>query len=217
MIFGVSEEEIRKAGKVLSILPKDITWGNPTLTREQLEDNLIAKIRPRINGLRIQPVRKGEGSLEVIFLIDIPRSDDRPHMTSNNRYYRRLNFEIQPMEHYEVADPFRMKWASKEKLVEKIYDPLSQALEKHSNELLEYSCPSADDIEQIMAQTYYKFQMPYELIENIDYYLNEVKKLRKNEYNVLKFIRHTLNKHVLTRLGKSMIHQKIVFNLVIYM
>lgn len=44
--------------------------------------------------------------MNVIFLIDIPQSDNPPHMASDNRYYRRLNFRRVPMEHYEVSDFF---------------------------------------------------------------------------------------------------------------
>jgi len=105
LVLGVNEEKIGK-GKKLRILPKEITWGDVSLSKEQLEDNLIAKIHPRINGLRIVPVREGNGSLMVIFLVDIPQSDNPPHMASDNRYYKRLNFRKVPMEHYEVSDLF---------------------------------------------------------------------------------------------------------------
>jgi len=89
LILGISEE-IKKGNRVLKILPKEITWGDETLSKEQLEDNLNSKIQPRINGLRIIPVREGNGSLRIIFLIDIPQSDNPPHMASSNKYYKML-------------------------------------------------------------------------------------------------------------------------------
>jgi len=105
LILGISEEIIGR-GKNLKIVPKDIIWGDEFFSKEQLEDNLIGKIRPRIIGLHIYPIREGNGSLRVIFLIDIPQSDNPPHMASDNRYYRRMNFRRVLMEHYEISDLF---------------------------------------------------------------------------------------------------------------
>ena len=105
IMLGVSEEKLGK-GKNLKIFPKEITWGDETLSKERLEDNIIGKIHPRIRELRIVPVREGNGSLRVIFLIDIPQSDNPPHMASDYRYYQRLNFRRVPMEHYTISDFF---------------------------------------------------------------------------------------------------------------
>lgn len=98
LFLGASQEEGEK------IYPENITWGDSSLSKERLEDNLAGKIQPRIAGLKIYPVRREDDS--VIFLIDIPQSDNPPHMASDNRYYRRLNFRRIPMEHYEVEDFF---------------------------------------------------------------------------------------------------------------
>lgn len=106
IILGVSEEKVETEEGIIKIFPKDITWGSESLSKEQLEDNLTMKIRPRIYGLTIIPIREGNGSSKVIFLIDVPQSDNAPHMAADNRYYKRLNFRRVPMEHYEVADLF---------------------------------------------------------------------------------------------------------------
>jgi len=106
LILGVSEkQEKNEKGNDVKVFPEVITWGDETLTKEKLEDTLTAKIQPRIDGLRIQPVRQGNGSRRVIFVIDFPQSDNPPHM-ANYRYYKRLNFKTVPMEHYEVSDFF---------------------------------------------------------------------------------------------------------------
>jgi hypothetical protein len=102
IILGVKEEKDRKGNR---IFPKEIAWGDASLlSRERLEDNLIGKIHSRIDGLKIVPIRNDAGG--VIFLIDIPKSENPPHMASDNRYYKRLNFRRVPMEHYEIADLF---------------------------------------------------------------------------------------------------------------
>jgi hypothetical protein len=97
------KEEMNKEGN--RVFPKEMAWGDASLlSRERLENNLIGKIHPRIDGLRMIPIRNDAGG--IIFLIDIPQSENPPHMASDNRYYKRLNFRRVPMEHYEVADLF---------------------------------------------------------------------------------------------------------------
>ena len=203
IILGVSEDTVKKGEEIVKIYPKEITWGDETHSKERLEDHLISKIRPRINGLRIQPIREGEDSLKVIFLIDVPQSDNRPHMSSDNRYWKRLNFRKTPMEHSEVADFLKMNWAIKEKLIEKIYEPLSQILEKHTKELSEYFCSSRHEIEKIMPQTYYKLNMPFELLEEIDDYIDGIRKLDREVNYARRVVANTINKNVLEFLGKK--------------
>ena len=86
------------------------------------------------------------------------------------------------MEHYEVANMFKINWTLKEKLIEKIYEPLSSIFEKHTKQLGEYSCPSSNEVEAILSRTFYKIQMPFELLEEIDYYIHQIEELRKKEY-----------------------------------
>jgi len=105
ILLGIGQERIIEKGKIVKILPKEITWGNESLSKEKLEDNLISRIRPRVD-FRILPIREGNGSMKVVFLIDISQSANPPHMASDNRYYRRLNFRRVPMEHYEVSNFF---------------------------------------------------------------------------------------------------------------
>lgn len=105
ILLGISQERVTEKRKIIKIFPKEITWGNGSLSKEKLEDNLISKIRPRVD-FRIFPIREGNGTTKVIFLIDIPQSATPPHMASDNRYYKRLNFRRVPMEHYEVNNFF---------------------------------------------------------------------------------------------------------------
>jgi len=54
IILGVSEEEIKDdSGKRIKIFPKELTWGDISLSKEQLEHILRGKIQPMIEGLRI--------------------------------------------------------------------------------------------------------------------------------------------------------------------
>ena len=181
IILGVSEEKAG-TGAAQRILPGEITWGDASLSREKLENRLVGRIHPKVGSLGIVPIREGSNSARVVFLIDVSQSDDAPHMASDSRYYKRLNFQKVPMEHHEVANLFRINWTMKEKLVEKIYEPLSSVLEKHAKELMDYSGPSVHEIHDIMSKTYYKTQMPAELVRRIGRYVRRLEDFYKEEY-----------------------------------
>lgn len=70
--------------------------------REWLEQ-IIQAIRPRIDGIVIQSVQIGDKESDVAYVVEIPQSNTA-HMASDNRYYKRFNFQSVPMEDYEVRD-----------------------------------------------------------------------------------------------------------------
>lgn len=182
LILGFSQDEIKKGKVVVKVLPKELTWGEEILSKERLEDNLVGKIQPRIDGIRIQPVREGNGSMRVIFLVDIPQSKNRPHIASDKRYYKRLNFRKAPMEHYEIVNLLKARWVLNEKIVEKVYDPLASVLEKNSKEFSNYQSPNTHEIEEILSRTYYTWQMPMKLREELDLHIEQMKNLDKKQH-----------------------------------
>jgi len=202
IVLGVSQNEIKdENGKTTKIYPKKATWGEVSLDKESLEQKLMTRIKPLINGLIIKPIRNEKD--EVIFLIDIPKSGLAPHMSFDNKYHSRTNFGTRAMEHYEVANLFRINWTMKEKLVEKIYEPLCSVLEKHSERLANYSCPYNNEVEESLSKTYYKIQMPFELLEKIDYYIDRIKDLDKKEYYARRAMDNIVKKIVLQYLEKE--------------
>lgn len=91
-------------------LPDSITWGNIIRSnKETLENRILSDIFPKIDGLRILPVIKESIPGEGIFLIDVPIGSNPPYMAGDNKYYKRHNFQKQPMEGYEVADFFNRR------------------------------------------------------------------------------------------------------------
>jgi hypothetical protein len=202
LILGISEDEQKdENGKLFSIFPKEITWGEVSLDKESLENKLLTLIKPQINGLTIKPVRNQEN--KVIFLIDIPKSSQAPHMAFDSKYHKRINFRSSPMEHDEVTNLFRINWTMKEKLVEKIYEPLSSVLEKHAKKLGSYKVPFGNEIEEIMSKTYYKSQMPFDLVDQIDYYVGEIKKLNRKEHFARMAIFEIINRNILKYIGEA--------------
>ena len=94
IVYGIAEYDYRPQ----EISPID----GRVYTKEWLE-NVIQLIQPRIEGLRIFPIRV-EDIDKSIYLVQIPRSDNAPHMANDHRYYGRRNFQSLPLEDYEVKD-----------------------------------------------------------------------------------------------------------------
>lgn len=103
LILGVREREELIGKRKQRIYPGTITWVNHSYTREQIEEKLKAKIDPAVS-LRIVPIRKSKEDPKLIFLLDIPKSNEL-HMDKNtHRFYKRLNFESVPMEREEIIN-----------------------------------------------------------------------------------------------------------------
>lgn len=106
LILGVKEKPEKHKGKIVKIRPGTITPIPPTVTRESIEMNLVAKIQYPIEGLTIVPLQKSERSKYSVYLIDIPQSKKPPHRVNEQSYYQRYNFITQEMKHYQIADIF---------------------------------------------------------------------------------------------------------------
>ena len=199
--LGVSQNEVKdERGKTIKIYPKKVTWGKVSLDKESLEQKLMTRIKPPINGMVIAPIRNEEN--KVIFFIDIPKSSLAPHMVSY-KYHRRTNFGTRPMEHYEIDNLFRINWTMKEKLVEKIYEPLSSVLGDHTKQLSKYSCPNSYDFEKILSNTYYKTQMPFALLERLFHYIELIDDLSKKEHYARRAMDNIVQRNVFRHLEKK--------------
>lgn len=97
IVYGVSEQGAK---------PKEVTPIDGREFAKEWLENIIQQIQPRIDGIKIFPIRI-EGDIErSIYVVQIPRSANAPHMAKNHCYYKRINFESVPMEDYEVRDTF---------------------------------------------------------------------------------------------------------------
>jgi hypothetical protein len=75
------------------------------VTREWIEQVINSTIQRRIDGIRINQIELRKTCPgRVLYVVAIPHSERAPHMASDHRYYKRFNFEAQPMEEYEVRD-----------------------------------------------------------------------------------------------------------------
>lgn len=94
IIYGIVEENHK---------PQEIDFvdGND-LTKEWLENVIDGNIQQRILDILIYPIRKNNDLQKTVYIVKIPPSVNAPHISSDNKYYKRYNFKSVPMEEYEV-------------------------------------------------------------------------------------------------------------------
>ena len=110
IIYGIAEED--HVASSLSYVD-----GN-RVTKEWIEQVINTRVSRRIPGVKIFPIRFDGKTEQTIYLIKIPESYIAPHMASDNKFYKRYNFQVIPMEEYEVrALYFRSKMAKLEVLM----------------------------------------------------------------------------------------------------
>jgi len=88
--------------------------------KENIQKVLLDGIKPLID-FRIWPIPAGLGNGEYI-LVEVPRSLRGIHMVtlgSDNRYYKRHDFESRPMNPYEIEDSYKQYLSIEENVVEK--------------------------------------------------------------------------------------------------
>jgi hypothetical protein len=73
--------------------------------KEQLEQVINSNVQRRIEGIEYHTVPLTTKPNRVLFVIHVPQSRQSPHM-SNNRYYKRFQFESVYMEEYEVRERY---------------------------------------------------------------------------------------------------------------
>ncbi len=96
IIYGIVED---------GHIPKDYHYVNGgEINKEWIENVINTGIQRKIEGLRIYPVRFEDDPLKTVYLVNIPESDNAPHMYSDKRYYERQNFQSVPMEEYRVRN-----------------------------------------------------------------------------------------------------------------
>jgi hypothetical protein len=93
------------------------------ITKEWLENVITSTIRPRIDGVRINPVAlTSTHPGRVLYVVYIPQSK-RPHQANDHRFYKRFNFKAAPMEEYEIWDVARRNEAPDLNLTFNLWKP----------------------------------------------------------------------------------------------
>ena len=113
IVYGVSEEDHR---------PKELSFIDGRVYTKEWIENVIQLIQPRIDGVDIYPIRFGDIE-KTVYVIKVPRSTSAPHMAKDKRYYKRFNFNSEPMEDYEVKDLYNRATVPKLEIVSCMFSP----------------------------------------------------------------------------------------------
>ncbi len=106
LVLGVKERPESFRGVKQRILPGSVSAIPLNVTREIIENQLLAKIQYPIDNLLILPLRSSTRSKHFVYLIDVPQSSRVPHRVNELYYYQRYNFSTIDMKHYQIADLF---------------------------------------------------------------------------------------------------------------
>lgn len=98
IIYGIKEDQINRH------LPDSIDPINrKEISKEWLDQIIQSKIRPRIDGIVIHSITVKEGFDQVVYAVEIPKSNTA-HQANDKKYYKRFNFNSEPMYDYEIRD-----------------------------------------------------------------------------------------------------------------
>lgn len=92
IIYGIQAED-----KV----PTTIAWIIGVGIEERVQNVITTAIQPAIKGVRIYRIPNPKKDSEAIYIAQISRSEEAPHM-ANNRYFRRRGSSSVPMDDVEV-------------------------------------------------------------------------------------------------------------------
>lgn len=85
-------------------LPETITpIQREDFSKERLEQIINSNISPKIEGIIIHPIPL-ENANKVAYAVEIPQSQTAHQSLKDCIYYRRYNFQILPMQDYEIRD-----------------------------------------------------------------------------------------------------------------
>lgn len=104
IIYGMAE--YNDDGK--KHLPEKLDPINRSEISKEWLDSIIQSIQPRIDGVKIHPVTDTADDNLVYYVVEVPQSHTA-HQGRDHRYYKRRNFQLLPMEDYEVRDVMNRK------------------------------------------------------------------------------------------------------------
>jgi hypothetical protein len=100
IIYGIREHNVSDKKHI----PESITpIQRAEFSKERLEQIINSNISPKIEGIIIHPIQL-EKPNEVAYVVEISQSQTAHQSLKDCIYYRRYNFEILPMQDYEIRD-----------------------------------------------------------------------------------------------------------------
>jgi hypothetical protein len=150
LIYGLSE---KKDGE--HRYPENMKWCD--VTKERLESLLLNRVQSWEQRTRIYRIPNNENSKKGIFVLEVPKSDNPPHM-SNFIYYKRLNFRTEPMSHQEVIRTFQASRTERRELHQSVIQPLYSEVKENCNKLHKYEAGSSEIHDMIVHTNRYLYE-----------------------------------------------------------
>ena len=170
LIYGVSEKKENN-----HTYPTDMKWCNTP--KERLENLLKHKIQPWEERIRIHRIKSNENEQEGIFVIEIPKSNNPPHMHSST-YYQRLNYQTQPMTHQNVFRAFQTSWIRRRELYQNVVEPFYSEIKGNCEKIEKYKQGESGTYLSILRETRYLYdQIELSLQKKIDEFYRRMNKL----------------------------------------
>lgn len=104
IIYGIAEFNEKEKRH----LPEKLDPVDRTETSREWLDSIIQSIQPRINGVLIHPIADDADTNKAFYVVEVPASHTA-HQARDHVYYKRRNFQLLPMEDYEVRDVMHRK------------------------------------------------------------------------------------------------------------
>lgn len=123
IIYGINEFD----KKDKEHLPEKLDPINARAFAREWLEQIIGQINPRIEDVRITPVRVGPQDWDTCYVVDIPKSETA-HQARDLRYYRRYNFESVPMADHEIRDVMNRRRVPKLDLRVRLYETSNVAV-----------------------------------------------------------------------------------------
>lgn len=117
IVFGVAESKDKENHR----FPDKIIWTKEP--KERIENLLFSRVQPWFEGIKVQRISNDIEPTEGVYVIEVPKSNNPPHMF-NGKYYQRLNFQIKPMSHESVYRAFQTSSIRRNDIITQVIMPL---------------------------------------------------------------------------------------------
>jgi len=153
------------------------------VTKEWIEQVINTRITRRIHDIQIYPIRFEKNLSQTVYLIKVPESYMAPHMAYDNKFYKRYNFQVIPMQEYEVRSLyFKTKLARLEVLKpEASIEPTILRVNESRNELVSFLKFKIENISYVTSD---KCKLEILLPVNMNTSLNRSEEVNIDKYYV---------------------------------
>jgi hypothetical protein len=175
IVFGIAENRDNSQHR----FPDKIIW--TTEPKEKIDQLLLSKVQP-YEGVLIQRISNKVKTNEAVYVIQVSKSNNPPHMC-NNIYYERLNFLNKPMSHENVNRAFQNSWIRKRDIIEQIIQPLYAEIKGIVEGLFNFTLQMEGEIDSFYQRIRVQDRFLYDkldsfLQEKIDYFYTEILNLQ---------------------------------------